>query len=408
MMKEWDDFLSSLNRELGADCLAKWLPKRVRFDAANIYLEAKDSFQISWFEEHIRPRIKGLMNANGRPIKVHLLAEKKERAKPERSFSVFNPDPLDPELTLDHFIPSEKNRVAYHLLLEPSPFNPIYLYGPKGAGKTHLLMGSAQLMRKWGKKVFFIRAETFTEHVVSAIRAGQMQEFRKQIREIDALAIDDIHIFSKKWATQEEFFHTFNTLHTAGKPVLISANCPPSALREVEPRLISRFEWGISLEIGRSDPTQILKKKEEQWKTVLPEPLFEWLLVQFPKDPILPFQSLILRAREAKLTVELAQKLLKDLIEKESENALNFEKIVKTVAAHYGITIEDILGKSQMRSVALPRQMAMYYCREKLKLPYQKIASLFQRDHSTVMSSIKQIQKNLDEKITKPLEFTIQ
>jgi chromosomal replication initiator protein len=397
-MKEWNEFLSELSQELGPSMVSQWVPKLIRFDAANIYLEPVDSFQVDWFEEHIRPKLKNLVNSNHRPIKVHLIFEKRVKEKREEFQLQFKREPSDLELSLDHFIPGEKNLVAFKLLSEGAPFNPIYIFGPKGSGKTHLLMGAAIDLEKKGKKVFFVNANTFTEHVVQAIRLGQMQAFRKAYREIDALIVDDIHIFSKKNATQEEFFHTFNTLHTQGKPIILSANSAPSQLTQIEQRLTSRFEWGISLEIGHSSLEAILKKKTELWKIQAPQELIQWLITHFSKGPVTALQVLLLRSKGQPLTVPQAEKTLKDLLAKERENALTPEKIVKTVASHYGITQEDILGKSQMRGVATPRQMAMYLCREKLKLPFQKIGEIFGRDHSTVMSSIKLIQKGIDEK----------
>ncbi len=399
-MKEWQQFLSQLERELGTESVRKWIPKVVRFDAGNLYLEARDSFQINWFEEHVRPRLKGFVNNNQRPIKVHWGTEQKLTSKKielgPRTLS-FLPDPIDPEMSLENFIPSQKNSVAYQLLTEPNSFNPIYLYGPKGAGKTHLLMGAAIALQRSKKKVFFVRAETFTEHVVQAIRLSQMQTFRKIYREIDALLIDDIHIFSRKAATQEEFFHTFNALHTLGRPILLSAEVPPMQLREIEARLISRFEWGISLELEKSDRFPILKKKAALWKIDLDDALKHFLLEKFPSDPILALQALVLRSNGTPVNRIIAEQLLKDLLEKEGRQALTPEKIVRTVAAHYGITSEDLLGKSQMREYTLPRQVAMYFCREKLKLPFQKIGEFFGRDHSTIISSIKQIEKKAPE-----------
>ncbi len=397
-MREWQQFLAQLERDFGPGIVKEWVPKLIRFDAGNIYLEARDSFQIGWFEEHVRPRLKGLTNANQRPIKVHLGEKRGPQKQEEEKPLSFNPDPVDPELTLDNYIPSNQNLVAHKLLSEPSPFNPIYLYGPKGAGKTHLLMGAALQLQKSGKRVFFIRAETFTEHVVHAIRLGQMQAFRKVYRDIDALIIDDIHIFSRKAATQEEFFHTFNTLHTLGRMILISANAAPPQLSEIEPRLISRFEWGISLGLEKGPMKPILEKKAALWKMPLTDELTQFLLAKCPKDPILALQALAYRSKGAPVTPPIAEKLLKDLLAKEQENALTPERIIKTIAAHYGITSEDLLGKSQMRECVLPRQIAMYYCRERLKMPFQKIGELFGRDHSTVMSSVKLIRKGIEEK----------
>lgn len=402
-MKEWNEFLSELSQELGPNMVNQWVPKLIRFDAANIYLEPVDSFQVDWFEEHVRPKLKNLVNSNHRPIKVHLVSEKRGKDKKEEILLHFKSDALDPQLSLDNFIPIEKNLVAYKLLQESAPFNPIYIYGPKGSGKTHLLTGAALDLTKRGKKVFFVSADTFTSHVVQAIRLGQMQAFRKAYREIDALIVDDIHIFSRKNATQEEFFHTFNTLHTQGKQIILSAGCAPSQLTQIEQRLTSRFEWGISLEIGTSSLDAILKQKMALWKVDAPPELIPWLTAHFSKEPVTALQALLLRSKGGTLTVQYAEKALRDLLEKEAENALTPEKIVKGVANHYGITQDDILGKSQMKGIAIARQMAMYLCRERLKLPFQKIGEIFGRDHSTVMSSIKLIQKGIeDQSITIP------
>lgn len=404
-MREWEQFLAQLEQEWGAEIVKQWVPKLTRFDAANVYLEARDSFQIAWFEEHVRPHLKGFVNSNQRPIKVHL-GEKKSPQKPQEERPLFfEPDPLDPEFTLSHFIPTGQNQVVHKLLSEPSPFNPIYLYGPKGAGKTHLLMGAAHELQKLGKRVFFVKAETFTEHVVQAIRLGQMQAFRKVYRDIDALIIDDIHIFSRKTATQEEFFHTFNTLHTLNRPILLSAHVAPAQLQEIEPRLVSRFEWGISLALEKGPLPAILEKKASLWKMPLTTDLIEFIQAKCPHDPILALQALSYRSKGVSLTPAQAERLLQDLLAKEQEQAITPDRVVKTIAAHYGMTSEDLLGKSQLRECVLPRQIAMYCCRNRLKMPFQKIGELFGRDHSTVMSSVKIVQKAIDEKTLDPSKY---
>lgn len=404
-MESWHEFVAELEKELGAS-VQKWMPKLSHFDAANIYLEPSDSFQSSWFEEHVRPRLKHFSNNNGRPVKVHIeVLKKKVYPSPNDNPLHLNPDSLDQELTFENFIPSDKNLVAYKLLLEKqSPFNPIYLYGPSGSGKTHLLTAFAHTQKKQGKKVFFVNAQTFTEHVVQAIRLGQMQLFRKVYRDIDVLIIDGIDIFSRKLATQEEFFHTFNTLHISGRLILLSATVAPTQLKEVEERLVSRFEWGISLGLNQTDKAQILQKKGELWNFPLKPEILTFLQTRF-SNPIQALQALVLRAKNTLLTTQIAEKLLADLLTQESANALTSDEILKTVASHYGITTEDLLGKSQTREIAQPRQLAMYYHRTKLNLPYQAIGRLFGRDHSTVMSSIKQTQAAITEKKINEIEF---
>jgi chromosomal replication initiator protein len=410
-MKEWEQFLANLNKDLGASVVDLWLrPLRlIRFDAANLYLEAENPMQIAWFEEHIRPRLKrGFFNENHRSIKVHLSKESPRVSGTPKPYSgptiSFVSDPLDPSCTLENFCVTPNNAMTYKLLSEWAktgsfPFNPIFIYGPKGSGKTHLLMGAAAICEKWGKKWLFATADTFTEHVVQAIRSSHLPEFRKIYRDIDVLIIDNVDRLANRTATQEEFFHTFNTLHLQGKQIILSSTAPPSKLTDIEFRLISRFEWGLPVGLGKADPQKILELKAKIWKFEGSAELLAFLLKNFPSDPITALQALILRFDGQKgLNPEIAKQILADLLRKEQTRSLTSEKIIKALATHFGITSEDITGKSQAREFALPRQIAMYLCREKLQLPYQGIGKLFERDHSTVMSSVKQIQQGIEKK----------
>ena len=400
-MREWDQFLSLLEQELGASVVNRWLRSLTlaHFDAANLYLTAQDPMQISWFEEHIRPRLKkGFFNENGRAIKVHLdpLTQKKKAPTPQPAN--FSSDPLDPNSTFANFITTDGNLMAYKLV-QSSPFNPLFLYGPKGSGKTHLLMGAALEFAKEKKRVFYAHANTFTNHVVQAIRLGHMPEFRAMYRNIDVLLIDDIEKLGNRDASQEEFFHTFNTLHTLRKQIILSSSTPPSKLTDIESRLISRFEWGIAVGIERIEMRQILLSKAKIWKISLSEKVEEFLLSHLPSNPIMALQALALRLQGNNApTVEVATALLKDLLQSESSKAITPEKVVKSLSQHFGIRPEDLTGKSQTKEFALPLQIGMYLCREILKMPFQAIGKFFGRDHSTVMSSVKQIQKEIDGK----------
>jgi chromosomal replication initiator protein len=405
-MKEWDEFLQKMEESLGAKAIHEWVKpiRTIRFDARNLYLESDNPLEITWFEEHIRPHLKrGLFNNNGKAIQVHLQI-KKDSSKtipdtPKSTYAISS-DRLDPEHTFDNFLTSKENLVAYKLLSMPNlEFNPIYIFGSKHTGKTHLLTASALALQAKGKKVFYVRAETFASHVVQSIRLGQMVQFRNSYRNIDALFVDGVEFFAKKDATQEEFFHTFNVLHTSGKQIVLSASCPPSKLLEIEQRLMSRFEWGISMEIKPVDPLKILEKKSDLWNASYSPELLLYLANTFPKDPLLALQALLFRTKGMRsLTPEKAQEFLQDLIAKEEVIALSPEKIVEKTANHFGLRLEDVLGKGQAREFTYPRQIAMFLCREKLKLPFQKIGEIFGRDHSTVMSSVRHIQKNCDEK----------
>ncbi len=428
-MRAWDDFIKEQEKHLGPQTVQKWLsPLKVsRFDACNLYLEAPDSFFSIWFEEHIRPLIdRGFTNNNGKKIRVHLSIAKRHEIQEEKTKEkkgelpslhfklVF--DEIEESAKFEHFISSQSNLLAYKLLLEScqpstSPhFNPIYLYGRLGVGKSHLLMAAASQLKSVGENVIYVRAETFTEHVVNAIRSGEIQTFRKAYRKVDALLIDDVQIFSRKGATQEELFHTFNTLHTEGKQIIFAADCSPQELKFIEPRLVSRFEWGIVVPLHPlegNDLKILLHKKAEKVGFPLESNIADFLLGAFPsnvKALLRALDALILRTHLNKvkekslLTVSTVKKILSDLILEEEKAVLTPSKIIKTVAEHYGIRIEDILSKSQSRDNVLPRQIAMHLCRKTLKMPYMKIGEIFTRDHSTVMSSIKLIQQNLEQK----------
>jgi chromosomal replication initiator protein len=424
-MLAWETFLKTQDEEIGKETTTQWLRslKVVDFDACNLYLEARDSLQALWFEEHMRPKIKGrLYNNNHRLVRVHLTVAdtsslssthkkgEKKGSEPIMALSLFQQDSLDPSYTLDNFITTPDNHLSIHVLkelstLKTSAFNPIYLYGGCGVGKTHLLMAIANAFK--AHSALFVRAETFTEHVVSAIRNGAMREFRKSYRNIDLLLIDDVHILARRAATQEELFHTFNTLHTARKQIIFSANLPPTQLSDIESRLISRFEWGITLHVAGlsiDGLRELLIQKMELLNFFLPEEMQQFLIEKFQtssKALVRSLEALALRSHlegipPHHITLERALNYLKELLEEEQGLSLTPLKIIRSIADFYGILPEDILGKSHSREYSLPRQLAMYFCRQKLRLSLPKIASLFFRDHSTVITSIRNIQKKID------------
>lgn len=438
-MKAWLDFLKKQESTLGNESIDKWLRplKIAHFDSGNLYLEARDSFQILWFEEHVRSRLKSeLLNSNFRPIKVHLTLVdataplQKSRAKsapiPLLTFTV---DKLNPLMTFEHFLSSTVsvhlfrffceltgyNPLTKQLETPTTPlgtFNPIYLWGPTGAGKTHLLMALAHAFKERGLNALYVRAETFTEHVVSAIRASEMQGFRKHYRQVDILLIDDIHQLARKYATQEEFFHTFNTLHTSGRQIILSSKCTPSLLEEIEPRLVSRFEWGINLHFDKlqtEDLKEVLKRRAEALNFPLSEEVSHFLLDSFSNSNSLykALETLVLRChlegdvRQKKnslsIDVMTAKQMLAEVVIQEQKIKLSAEKIYTAVCSVYGIRPEDLLGKSQSQECSIPRQIAMYLCRKELLLPFQGIGRIFNRDHSTVMTSVKQIEKKLED-----------
>lgn len=411
-MQAWDAFMRDLESKIGKKAVEKWLKplKIVRFDACNLYLRAENTFQIHWFEEHIRKiAAKSFLNNNSHPIKIHFeFPSKKPKAKIAAESSVHIPlemssEPLNPAQTFSNFLFEENNRVTLELCkrLAPGSFNPLFLYGPPGSGKTHLLMACANRLQKTGLKVFFVHTETFTEHVVKAIRGSEMQTFRTIYRNQDVLVLDDVHYLANRLSTQEELFHTFNALHTSGKQIILSGPDVPTQLEGVEPRLISRFEWGIILKLIPLPPKKfgkVLKNKAHLHRFTLSDEIITFIMENFSSSShamMRALEALMLRHRSnSTLTLDEAFIHLNDLLQEERKKKLTEQKIIAATSTYYGMRIQDILGKSQARECVLPRKIAMFLCRKKLRMPYERIGKIFGRDHSTAIASIRQIEKN--------------
>lgn len=448
-MQAWEDFLKKQEDLLGKQTVNQWLRslKILHFDATNLYLEAADAFHMLWFEEHVRPLVKThLLNNNARTIKVHIhvpdstVDKKKHKAEQAIAFSAVL-DKLDPIATLANFIPAKTNEVIMRLCCELvgvdpvslrfstsipnlAACNPIFLWGKSGTGKTHLLMALTHLFSQRGLKALFVRAETFTEHVISAIRSSEMQKFRAIYRHVDALLIDDVHVFMRKDATQEEFFHLFNTLHLSGKQIVLSSNTPPFQLEEIEPRLVSRFEWGIVLQL--KELTEIERKKLlahccKIRNFPLTEKVCSFLIHAFPNNHSLlrAFEALLLRTylkdkhlRSDKLQLGQVETILADLLQFEQKKTLNKDTILSAVASYFDIDPAEIIGKSQSQRHTFPRQISIYLCRVLLKLSFTQIGKVFSRDHSTAVTAVKQIKIKLEnrdkelQEILKQIEAT--
>jgi chromosomal replication initiator protein len=438
-MRAWDEFLQEQQEGLGSEVMERWVrPLRVvRYDAANLYLEAQDHFQLRWFEEHMRPRLRSFCNQNRRPIQVHVqLAQDPAQGQPVRSKGrpaatgqrfELTFDSIDPYCTLSHWVTSSGNQLAHRLLadlvgygedneqlrqVQLGQYNPVYLYGPSGSGKTHLLMAAAAFLKKRGYPVIYTRAQTFTEQVVSAIRAGEMATLRKTYRHAQILLIDDIQVLARKAATQEELFHTFNTLHTDGRQILLSGDCPPHELKGIEPRLMSRFEWGIVLPVIPLQEEQLCQALTQRARALhypLSAEVAQLLAENFkssPKSAQRALEALVLRThlqdgQQASLfglTVEQVQRHLADLLAEEKTAVVTPQRVVAEVSRFFGIPIQELMGRSRSRDCSTPRKIAMHLCRSQLQLPYTRIGELFGRDHSTVMTSVRHIQRCLDER----------
>ncbi len=446
-MKAWFEFLGRMEKRIGREAVQRWLsPLSIKsYDACNLYLEAENSFQIAFFKEHIDPILKtDFLNNNFRPIKVHLFL-KGENFNPfqktagykkkitsndwyaqKEKFNFFSDDP-NPTATFENFFPSPENELAFRLLLDLSgfnlqtktfsppqtftpPFNPVFLHGPEATGKTHLLEALANILKRHKINFFYINTNTFTEHVVSAMRFGGIATFREKYRKIDALLIDDIHILANKNATQEEFFHTFNALHMAEKLIVLTSQFTPKNLKNIEDRLISRFQWGITLPLEKLNPSaliSILNQKAKEYALKLTNETVSFLLKNFPsiKDLQKALQAIALRLedKQSELSLEKAQNLLQDLLLEQSKKALTADLVIEKIAYQFGLRKEDILSKGQSKELSFPRQIAIYFLRQKLALTYQTIGSIFKRDHSTIITSFRNIKKIKEQKEEKNL-----
>lgn len=406
-MREWEAFLNEMALQLGDESIERWLKplKVLRFDAQNLHLEAPTPLHQSWFEEQVRPYLSHFTNGSGRPIRIHFFKPSQPRGISHTSGSSLG-EPLDPGQTFDTFLPHPGVALAHKLLQEPLQDNPIVLFGPKHAGKTHLLMALAAALQAQGKKALYVRAERFTEHVVHAIHTHNMADFRNLYRDVDALLVDNLEVLARKTATQEEFFHTFNTLHINKRPLILSCNVPPSRLTDIEPRLISRFEWGLTLPLV--PPTlpqiaQILLKKASALSYPLTPTQATELATRFPHNPYQALTTLILRAPKGPPTP--LDPILRDLLLREEAAAITPTRLIDATARHFGLKPEDLLGKSQTRECTYPRQIAMYLLRTQLSLPLQAIGRLFSRDHSTVLTSVRAIEKRTpEEALTRSLD----
>ena len=424
-MQAWEEFIQRLEEDIGAKTVSKWLRtlKVVDFDACNLYLEAPDALHILWFEEHIRKRaLATLRNKNHRPIKVHLtsasgdsLQKRKRKTTPSPPHEppprfTLSSDPIDPQATFETFITTKENEYPLKFLEKIAQreqlgaFNPLYLSGEKSSGKSHLLNALCHTLRNAGLNVHFASAQSFTEHLITAIRQSKMENFRTSYREVDILILDDVHVLARRIATQEELFHTFNALHSTGKQIILSSHLSPSQLEEIEPRLISRFEWGLILEIkplNQENREELINQRAQRAKFQITDDVSPFFVATFPttRALLIAFDALLLRAEDKMIhTVDLNQTriLIADLIASSKKKETTPDHIIASVASYYDVEKSDILGKGQTKEYSLPRQVSMYFCRNELKMPFKQIGRIFSRDHSTVMSSIRQIQKRIE------------
>jgi chromosomal replication initiator protein len=316
--------------------------------------------------------------------------------------------PLNPKYTFDTFVVGSCNQFAHAAALAvvdmPSKtYNPLYIYGGVGLGKTHLMHAIGHLIkvRNNNLRLTYISSEKFMNELINAIRYDKTITFREKYRNIDVLLMDDIQFLAGKERTQEEFFHTFNALYDAQKQIVISSDCPPREIPTLEERLHSRFEWGLIADIQPPDletKVAILKRKAEIEKIDLPDNVALFIASKI-KSNIRELEGSLVRLvayaslKGLSIGLDLAQEVLKNIIDEETEG-ISIELIQRTVANHYGLKVADLKSKNNSRSIAVPRQVAMYLCKSLTKASLPEIGREFGgKHHTTVLHSINKISE---------------
>lgn len=343
---------------------------------------------------------------------------KKEASKPFWPFSKSHSNPareigLQEKYNFESFVIGPSNRFAHAASLAVSDslakaYNPLFIYGGAGLGKTHLMhaIGQRVLQKNPKAKVLYISSEEFTNQLISAIQNRSTSKFREKYRSVDILLIDDIQFIAGKESTQEEFFHTFNALHDSHKQIVVSSDRQPKDIQGMEDRLVTRFAWGLVTDIqppALETRIAILKKKSEKETIALPEDVF-YFLGEKIKTNIRELEGALIRVvAYAKLvgkevSLELAKEVLKDMII-EGEKKITIELIQKKVSEFFNIKFSDMQAKNRSKAVAYPRQVAMYLSRQLTDYSLPEIGDYFGgRDHTTVMHACDKIERDLKEK----------
>ncbi len=331
-----------------------------------------------------------------------------------------NTTPLNPRYTFDQFVIGKSNDVAAAAAQAAAQapgkvYNPLFIYGETGLGKTHLMQGIAhELLRRTPTlRLAYVGTEQFTNEFIGAIQAGQMGDFRRRFREIDLLLVDDVQFLKGKESTQEEFFHTFNAIYEAGRQIVLTSDRPPKEIPGLESRLVSRFEWGMVANIDSPDLEHriaILKKKAsvDHLELTIPDEVIEFI-AQHVKSSVRELEGSIIKLlafaslKHREISVELAREALRDKLRGGGASefpdvpptAITVGTIQQVVAREWGVTPDGLRSKTRTKQLTVPRQVAMYLCRELLALQLVEIGNAFGgRDHSTVIHSLERVAED--------------
>ena len=321
---------------------------------------------------------------------------------------------LNPKYTFDNFVIGQSNRFAHAaaVAVAEAPakaYNPLFIYGDSGLGKTHLLhaIGDYAASMYAGIRVRYVSSEEFTNDFINSIANNRGSAFQARYRDVDILLIDDIQFLQGRAETQEAFFHTFNTLHDHDKQVVITSDLPPKQLTGFEDRMRSRFEWGLITDVQAPDletRIAILRKKAQSERLLIPDDVLEYIATVVSSN-IRELEGALIRVsafaslNRSTLDMSLAQTVLRDIIDQDDANVVSPTDIITATAQYFKLSVDDLYGSSRSQAVATARQIAMYLCRERTSLSLPKIGQLFgNRDHTTVMYAYKKISDLMKER----------
>lgn len=426
----WNIVLEDLRQTLPSQSFSTWiLPIRpVNQNSTSLTLEVPNRFFADWLQDnHYAGIIQGsLRRSTGHDLSVDFTVQRGEKAYVRPTPDEAPPGPraeapdwqerarkigLNPKYTFDSFVVGNSNQFAHAAALavaekSPRTYNPLFIYGGVGLGKTHLLtaIGNFKLSTYPDARVCYVHAETFMNELIQALTNKKMPEFREKYRRMDVLLMDDIQFIAGKERTQEEFFHTFNSLYESHKNIVVTSDKFPKEIPGLEDRLRSRFEWGLIADIQPPDmetKVAILHKKAELESISLPRDVSMFLAQNFSSNVrelegslvrISAFSSLT----HSPITVELAREVLKDFI-REASKEVTVERVLKAVSQQFSVSVVDLKGKRRTRGLSYPRQVAMYLSRELTDNSFPEIGQkIGGRDHSTVMHGHAKIAEALE------------
>jgi chromosomal replication initiator protein len=425
MVERWPEVLSSIEKRVSQKNFNTWfLPlKFLESDGDTVYIGVRDRFTRDWLNDHGLKDIaqQEFSAVTSREIRIVLrILDKSETPVPRPMESIVEPGikekrieeasreaGLNPNWTFDDFVVGPSNQLAYAACMNVAEnpgttYNPLFVYGGSGLGKTHLLNAIGQKILEINprSKVIYAYTETFVNEMINSIRHMTMDKFRDKYRfRCDVLLIDDIHFLSNKTRTQEEFFHTFNTLHESRRQIVITSDTYPKEIPDIEERLRTRFEWGLIADIQPPEietRSAILQKKAEREGLDIPDDVANFVASSV-KSNVREIEGSVKRLAAFSsmygkpITLDFAKDVLKETLGKRKN--LSVDDVLKAVSAFFNVKITDLKGSRRNRSISRPRQIAMYICRTNLNATYPEIGNHLNKDHSTAISAVSSIEK---------------